>query len=307
MTAYDAFAGAVLGLYCAPIRRPATRRKLAQVLAEFAGLVETTDELTPAAVAAWLAAHPGRSARTSYSLLRTFRSAIRAGMALGLVGRDPFAFRAPRAWFPAGALEADRPRKHHAAASIRRVLDLADAEAAAPGAPGARWRAGRLRTLTWTAAYTGARRNEILGLRIEDVDPVAGVVRIRPNDARPLKTARSAAELPLAAPAAERIRRWIPQAGSEWLFPQWRARGPWLSGLHGYRAGDQLVALGERAGVEGLTFQSLRHSFATLAESWGLGELMVQRILRHSRPQTQLHYRHHDLDLMRDAVGRVRF
>src|SRR4051812_4782777 len=103
---FESFAAAVHALYRPPIRRAATARKMAQALAEFGPVCPTTADITPLAIAVWLNLHPGRAPLTAFTLLRTFRSAVRAGIALGLVERDPFAFRGPRAWFPAGALEA---------------------------------------------------------------------------------------------------------------------------------------------------------------------------------------------------------
>jgi integrase len=47
----------------------------------------------------------------------------------------------------------------------------------------------------------------------------------------------------------------------------------------------------------------LRHSWATHAEARGLGELMVQRQLRHTTKRTQKHYRHADEANIAAAVG----
>jgi len=113
--------------------------------------------------------------------------------------------------------------------------------------------------------------------------------------------------LPIAEPLGGVLASWVPLCGPEWLFPGTTRRNYWHGGSAGYRPVDRVRQLGERAGVEGLTILSFRHSFATLAEGWGIGELMLQRILRHSRPQTQRAYRHHDAELLRQAVGKVRF
>jgi integrase len=297
------FARSVLDLYQVPIRRKATRAKIRQALEEFAAICPDTAALTPGAVARWLAAHPGRTPRTAYSLLRAMRTAVRAGIALGLVPSDPFAFRSPRAWFPAGALEDPTRRRHHGAEAIARVLRRADAEAYAGP-----WRAWRLRAAVYGVAYTGCRAREVLGALAADYDRESGLFWVRPNARRPLKTAASHAPLPACPALAAVLDDWVDRiGGSPWLIPGRRRSGPWLGGAPGYRPVDQLRKLGERAGVEGLTFLSLRHSFATLSESWGLGEAMIQRLLRHSRPQTQRAYRHADLDAMREAVSRVHF
>ena len=85
----------------------------------------------------------------------------------------------------------------------------------------------------------------------------------------------------------EVMAEWLPKAGSDWAFPATRGAVPWTSGKPGSKPLDRLKAAGLRAGVEGLTFLSLRHSWATHAESlWGFSEALIQRVLRHTTPRT---------------------
>jgi integrase len=297
------FAAEVLSLYAPPIRRPGTYRKTAQVVRELGELCRRSDDLNPAAVAAWIQRYPNRAATTRLALLRTLRPVCTYGAGAGYL-TDPFGFRKPRQWLPASAPiipERDFSR-HRSAAEIRAVLALADSEALA-----GRWEALRLRAAVYTWCYTGARKNEILGSRVADVDLCLGSYSIRPNDKRPLKTAASAALLPVPAPLAAVLAAWLPHCGGPWLFPHKFRRGPWLHGPHGGKALDQVAALGRRAGVHGLTILALRHSFGTLAEGWGLGPLMLQRLLRHSSVHTQRSYRHNDLDQLRCAAARIRY
>lgn len=298
--AWGEFAREVLALYERPMRRRSTYRKMRQVLAEFGAHCRHCRDLDPGAVAAWIAAHPGRRPATVVTMLSSLRTACRYGKARGWLRDSPFEFRSPRQWIDADVPELPPPV--HTAAAIAAALHTADSEAL--GGP---WRARRLRAVFYVAAYTGARKREILGLRVEDVDLGLGVIQIRTNGRRPLKTRGSAADLPIPAALASVLADWIPRAGSEWLFPgAWRA-GPWIDGAPGYRPIDELIALGVRAGVEGLTFQSLRHSFASLSEGWGIGELMLQRLLRHSSTRTQRGYRHALPGPMQAAAALVRF
>jgi integrase len=73
------------------------------------------------------------------------------------------------------------------------------------------------------------------------------------------------------------------------------------------RALDQVRDLGVRAGVEGLTIASFRHTFASLAEGWNMSELELQRLLRHSRIRTQRAYRHELPAVLREAGAKVHF
>jgi len=55
---WKVFSDNVLGMYVPSIRRPATARKMRQVLEEFGELVRGPAELTPATIARWIQLHP---------------------------------------------------------------------------------------------------------------------------------------------------------------------------------------------------------------------------------------------------------
>ena len=298
---YADFFRQIRQLSAPPIRRPATAEKLRQVLAEFGEICATTADVTPVAIATWLASHPDRASLTSFSLLRSFATATKAGAKLGLLERDPFDFRKPSQWFQTGALDAPERRRHHSADQIAAVLALATQEAA-----GGDWEALRLEALVHTYAYLGLRRNEALGLRVSDVDLVDHVLHVRPNARRPLKTAASRRRLAIPEGLRPILRARLAHCESDWLFPHKLLTGPWLTGRPGHRPLDCIRALGVRAGVPGLTILSLRHSFATLVES-SYSELQLQRVLGHRRPKTQQGYRHEDLGQLRRAAELVRY
>lgn len=297
------FTTEVLALYAPPIRRPGTYRKTDQVLREFKRHCRTTADLNPVAIAQWVTAHPRRKATTRLALLRTLRPACTYGASVGYLV-DPFAYRKPRQWLPASELvppEGLFPR-HRTAAEIHALLERADLEAL-----GGRWEAIRLRAAVYTWCYTGARKSEILGSRAADVDLEHAVLMIRGNDRRPLKTAASAATIPLAPPLAVVLADWLPRCRSVWLFPHKYRHGPWLHGPYLNKCVDQVAQLGERAGVPGLTVLALRHSFGTLSEGWGWGQLALRRMLRHSDTKTQTHYLHEDMEQMRRAASKIKY
>src|SRR5262249_17692643 len=69
-----------------------------------------------------------------------------------------------------------------------------------------------------------------------------------------------------------------------------------------------LQAAAARAGIPGLTWQTLRRSWATHAQAWGLGSAMIQRVLRHTSGTTSEHwYRRADVANLAAAVKDVEF
>jgi integrase len=298
--AWSRFTEDVLSLYLPPIRRLATYRKMRQVLGEFAQFCPTTADLTPAVIAGWIQMHPERRPETTLALLRTLAAACTYGVLVSALDANPFAWRKPTAWVDWDVPELAPPV--HGSEDIARVLATADQEAS-----GGAWRALRLQAVVYTLAYTGARKREVLGLAVADVDLPGGSVAIRTNRRRGMKTRSSSARLPIPAELGRVLATWIPLTGCEWLFPGARLEGPWLEGPPGHKAIDQVKALGQRAGIEGLTIASFRHTFASLSESWGIGETALQRILRHTNPRTQKFYRHELPEVLREAGAKVHF
>jgi integrase len=316
---WSSFTADVLALYLPPIRRLATHRKMRQVLGEFSAFCLTTADLTPSVIAAWLQAHPERRPETTLALLRTLRAACTYGVLVSALEANPFAWRKPTAWVDWDVPELDPPV--HSAEEISRVLALADQEAAMQRGAwtvdrgpmesltvhDAAWKAARLRALVYAYAFLGARKREVLGLLVADVDLAGGCIAIRTNRRRGLKTRSSAAHLPIPAELGRVLAAWMPLTGCDWLFPGAKRQGPWLDGPPGLKAIDQIKALGERAGVEGLTIASFRHTFASLAEGWNMSELELQRLLRHSRIRTQRAYRHELPAVLKEAGAKVHF
>jgi integrase len=206
-------------------------------------------------------------------------------------------------WLPAVDPEdLDRPWLSRSGAEISRVLRRAACEAG-----GGSRKALRTQALIFMAAYTGARAKEILGAKRTDIDLDRGLFRIRPNEARKLKTKGSRRDLPLHPELAKFLAGGYLAGCGTWLIAQRSGRGPWFHGSTGYRPVEVVQQLGERVAVEGLTLLAFRHTFATLAESWGIGELLLQRWLGHTRPETQRFYRGRKLALLTESVGRIRY
>ncbi|HWE35493.1 MAG TPA: tyrosine-type recombinase/integrase [Isosphaeraceae bacterium] len=297
---FDRFRAEVEALWSYPARSRATATKTRQVLREFAGHLgpdATTAAITAPAVAGWVNAQlrDGRHPNTAWTLLGYLRAAANYANEAGYVERSPFGRRTK-------FLRRVRssPPAAHAREAIGRVLGLLEARGRDS------WRDGRLFALAALVAYTGLRRGEALGLTWGEVDLPAGLVRLDP--ARRLKTLDAARPVPLPARLAEMLAAWRPRSGSDWVVPRADREGPWVSGGRGGKPGDALKAAGRAAGVEGLTFASLRTTWATLAEStWGLSGPVIQRVLRHTTLATQEHYRRADEPALVAAVRAIDF
>lgn len=325
---WDRFRAEVLALYEPPLRARATYTSMRHMLDVVSGLVgpeATTSTLSPSLIARLIATRPhGQSAYTTASLLSYLRAACGYAYSQQYIFANPFAFR--KKWIRTPA-PADRQR-HHSLEDIARVIDLAreDVSRKLPGS-WSQWRARRLLALVSVVAYTGLRRNEALHLRTEDIDLHGRMLLILPRAGSRLKTEGSAQPVPIPDALGHVLAEWIPHLAlpeghpddpevftprdnpsgrrdTGWLFPNAYRTGPWVGGSQGHKPLDQFKRLGKRAGVEGFTFLSLRHSWATHAESkWGFSEAFIQRVLRHTNRRTQRHYRHADPENLKAAVG----
>lgn len=333
----------VLALYAPPLRARKTLGKMTQVLNDLCAMegLATTADLTTSAVARFVASRPaGEHPNTTYGLLSYLRAACAIAEGEGWVRVSPF--RTRRRWT---RRVAPTPPAHHSREDLARVLDLARADVAEKSG-WARWRARRTLCLLATVAFTGIRRNEALYLRVEVLDLGRRILLINARVGNRLKTEAAAAPVPIPDALAPTLAGWLEHRGDPpaapdgglpswlhvagvkppgvirsggpadgdtpqdvaWLFPNCYGTGPWTGGSPGFKPLDRLKALGRRAGLKApLTFQSLRHSWATHAETWGLNDAQIQRVLRHTNLRTQWHYRHADLANLRSAVGSIDF
>jgi integrase len=300
------FSAEVLSLYTPPIRAQGTYRQMSQVLREFAQLpsVRSVADLKPPAVAAWIAARPERSPARTASLLRSFSSACSYALASGYTKTSPFAYRRVNQWIRTDCQAPDRPQvpRHQSAESVRLLLSLLDTEACSGS-----WKAGRLQALVYLLSYTGLRKGEALNLMVHDVDLIARTITIAPRRTFRPKTKKSAARIPIADDLASVLALWLPRTGCRWVFPGVELVGPWTHGSPGYKALDEVKAAGLRAGITGLTIAGFRKTIGTLAKSWGLGQLELKALLRHSNVETQRWYDEEQLDSLRPAVARIQF
>ena len=126
---------------------------------------------------------------------------------------------------------------------------------------------------------TGCRRNEVLALPWAWIDAKAGCIRFGDT--------KSGAQLrPIGARAAQFLASQSVKEGSPWVFPADHGDGHFI-GLP--RVLKRLCA---RAGIEGVTIHTLRHSFAAAAAELGFSELTIAGLLGHRLPGVTARYAH---------------
>jgi integrase len=269
-------------------------------LVEVMGPSATTADLTTEAISLWKAAMcPLRAYGTTVGLLSYLRAACSYAADEGWMDRVP-------RW------KRLRPKRIMPPA-IGPHLSLIESAALlghlASRSRSGEWACRRLESAAAIALYCGLRRDELLFLRIRDVDLEAGIISIVPVDARDLKTAASAQPVGIPPELSPILRSFIPDTGPDWMHPGLKRESAWHGGRPGHRPVDDLRRAAAAAGIPHADWQTLRRTWATHAEQrWGLTDPQIQRVLRHTSPLTsRLHYRAADVANLRDIASRVSY
>ncbi len=77
------------------------------------------------------------------------------------------------------------------------------------------------RRIVVVLAHTGARLAEVVGLRKQDFDPVAGTINIRSHTSRSLKTTASERIVPLLSAALLAMQTQLTRSTTDFLFPSY--------------------------------------------------------------------------------------
>lgn len=150
------------------------------------------------------------------------------------------------------------------------------------------------RPLYLTAAMTGLRQGELLGLRWRDVDWLAMRVRVRQNYVRgemsTPKSRRGSRSVPLASPVAAELealsRRSAYTADDDLVFCHPDTGNPFDRS----RLLKRFKAALKRAGVREVRFHDLRHTFGTRMAAAGVAMRTLQEWLGHRDFKTTLIY-----------------
>ncbi|HYV35775.1 MAG TPA: tyrosine-type recombinase/integrase [Gemmataceae bacterium] len=172
-------------------------------------------------------------------------------------------------------------------------------------------------TLPWVfplvafAAYTGARRSEILRALATDIDLVGGTATIR--EKKRVKGKRSFRIVPLTARFKEILQQWLavrPENGH--LFCQAehvtrsKTKREGTTPITKNEAHDHLkrtLAGSKWQVVRG--YHVLRHSFISALASKGIDQRVIDEMVGHQSEEQRKRYRHLYPDVMRAAVAGV--
>ena len=139
---------------------------------------------------------------------------------------------------------------------------------------------------------TGCRRNEILGLRWDDLNFATGEMRLRDS-----KT--GARMVPLPPKSAEVFAGLSRTPDNPWVFPG-RKKGTRLVNLN-----DSWDRVRKRAGLDSVRLHDLRHSYASRALALGESLPMIGDLLGHRKVNTTARYAHLARDSVRDSSAKV--
>jgi integrase len=140
---------------------------------------------------------------------------------------------------------------------------------------------------------TGARRGEVQSLRWVDIDIERGVWT------KPGATTKQRTEhiVPLNAPARQLVASRGRGEG-EYVFPG-------RNGGHRVEIKGNWRRVCQAANITGLRIHDLRHSYASILASSGVGLHAIGALLGHTQPQTTHRYAHLFDDHLRQATERV--
>jgi integrase len=172
-------------------------------------------------------------------------------------------------------------------------------------------------TLSWVfpmvafAAYTGARRSEMLRALVTDVDLAGGIVTVR--EKKRVKGKRSTRSAPITPKLADILRGWLavrPDCPSLFCQSQRvtrsRTRRDRPTAVTKDEAHDHFrrtVAGSKWEVLHG--YHVLRHSFISALASEGVDQRVIDEIIGHQSEEQRKRYRHLYPGVMQEAIKRV--
>jgi integrase/recombinase XerC len=148
---------------------------------------------------------------------------------------------------------------------------------------------------------TGARVSELVGVDVDDVDPVRRTLLVHGKGARDRV-------VPFGVPAGDTLQRWMASGRPHLAVPS-SGKALFL-GVAGHRLGvrqarERVNRLSVAAGLDRISPHGLRHSAATHLLDGGGDLRSVQELLGHATLSTTQIYTHVSVARLRDAYSRA--
>ncbi len=148
-----------------------------------------------------------------------------------------------------------------------------------------------LRPIVLLAIHTGMRRGEILNLKRVDLNFTDGLIRVA--DTKNHK----ARYIPMNVKAREVLDQTVEVLGVPFVFVNPETEDCYVDTTHAF------LRACRRAGVEGLRFHDLRHTFASRLAQAGVPLNNIRELMGHGSMQMVLRYAHLSPNCLRDAVA----
>lgn len=140
---------------------------------------------------------------------------------------------------------------------------------------------------------TGLRVGEIFSLRWSNVDMEKSILNVFAQKTERTRT------VPVNAEARKVLQVWAQNKKNDFVFYNHGTGKPFVD----LKAGFGLAC--RKAGIEGVTWHTLRHTFASRLVSRGVDIVTVQQLLGHSTVTVTMRYTHTNLDSKIAAVAKL--
>lgn len=147
-------------------------------------------------------------------------------------------------------------------------------------------------TGAWLLALTGCRLGEIASLKWDEVDEAGGCFRLLDSKSGP-------SVRPVGREAFEVLRKALRVPGNPYVLPALRKSGHY-NGLAG-----SWVRFMVRAGIQGVTPHTMRHSFASVAGDLGYADSTIAAMLGHAGGTITSRYVHRLDSVLVAAANKV--
>ena len=190
---------------------------------------------------------------------------------------------------PCRGVSRFKVEKHERFLTREELFRLGQALRAAPAERlASRYAAAAIRLLV----LTGCRRNEVLGLRWDDLNFDTGEMR--------LPDSKTGARMVPLTSAAAKVLKGLPRTpDNPWVFPG-KKKGSRLVNIN-----DSWERVRKRAKLDGVRLHDLRHSYASRALALGESLPMIGDLLGHRMVSTTARYAHLARDSVRESSAKI--